>query len=196
MVVPVPTFPTYDISKSFSPSVARFFMMQAHYRSVLDFSNDALSASEKGYNRLTESMKKLASLPTSSETVGLDVQQWIKSAYAVMNDDFNTPMLVAQLFEASKFVNAVADGKQKVSSKDLEFLSNAMNIFYFDILGLEIQSEGDSGKLNGAMQVLIELRKSARADKNWALSDEIRDKLSANGIVLKDGKEGSTYSIE
>jgi cysteinyl-tRNA synthetase len=71
-----------------------------------------------------------------------------------------------------------------------------MNIFYFDILGLEIQSEGDSGKLNGAMQVLIELRKSARADKNWALSDEIRDKLSANGIVLKDGKEGSTYSIE
>ena len=184
------------LEKGFSPSVVRFFMMQAHYRSVLDFSNDALTASEKGYNRLTESMKKLASLPTSSETVGLDIQQWIKDAYDVMNDDFNTPMLIAQLFEASKFINAVADGKQKITSKDLEVLTNAMNAFYFDILGLQVQSEGDSRKLDAAMQVLIELRKAARADKNWALSDEIRDKLTANGIVLKDGKDGSTYSIE
>ena len=184
------------LEKGFHPTVVRFFMMQAHYRSVLDFSNEALLASEKGYMRLTESMKQLESLSPSETTNGFDVEKWLKTSYEVMNDDFNTPMLIAQMFEASKFINAVADSKLTVSKEDLETLTKAMHAFYFDILGLQMQTEGDSGKLDAAMQVLIEMRMAARADKNWSLSDDIRDRLSANGIVLKDGKDGTTYSVE
>lgn len=185
------------LSKAFHPSVVRFFMMQAHYRSVLDFSNDALLAAEKGFFRLMDALNKLEQLPSSSETTGLDIADWQKKCYAAMNDDFNSPILIAQLFEAVKFINSVADGKASISEADLKNLRETMHAFVFDVLGLtQVTESQSSDKLDSAMQVLIDLRMRARNDKNWALSDKIRDDLAATGIVLKDGKDGTTYSVE
>ena len=185
------------LSKAFSPSVVRFFMMQAHYTSVLDFSNDALIAAEKGYNRLMEALGKLDNLATTGATSGLDIAAWKNDCYAAMNDDFNSPILIAQLFEAVKFINSVADGKATVSSADLETLRTTMNAFVFDVLGLTQASEAQgTDKLDVAMKILIDMRLRARNDKNWALSDKIRDELAANGIILKDGKDGTTYSTQ
>ena len=185
------------LSKAFSPSVVRFFMMQAHYTSVLDFSNDALIAAEKGYTRLMDALNKLGNLPTSATTSGLDIAAWKNDCYAAMNDDFNSPILIAQLFEAVKFINSVADGKATVSSADLETLRTTMNAFVFDVLGLTQASEAQgTDKLDVAMKILIDMRLRARNDKNWALSDKIRDELAANGIILKDGKDGTTYSTQ
>lgn len=180
--------------KAFHPIVVRFFMMQAHYRSVLDFSNEALLASEKGYQRLAGAMKTLSGIKPSSETNGMDVTLWKSKCYDAMNDDFNTPILIAHMFDAVKFINAVADGKAEVSESDLLTLKESMNGFFYDVLGLVEVSDGQDDKLDAAMQTLIQLRMEARNDKNWALSDQIRDTLAEKGIVLKDGKDGTTYS--
>jgi len=183
------------LEKGFYPTVVRFFMMQAHYRSNLDFSNDALVAAEKGYLRLTDAMKKMGDLHPAKETTGFDVNAWRTKCYAAMNDDFNSPILIANLFDAVKFINAVADDKQKINAADLEVLQNTFNAFFYDVLGLQMLAETDSGKLDTAMQVLIDLRHAARADKNWKLSDEIRDRLAESGIVLKDSKDGTSYTV-
>jgi len=185
-----------NISKAYSPSVARFFMMQAHYRSILDFSNDAILAAEKGYNRLMEAIE-LSKRIEASETSTLDVKAWGQKCYEAMNDDFNSPILIANLFEAVKWINLINDGKESLSSKDLELLTSTMNTFVFDILGLEnAQMQDDnSEKIDGLVHLLIEMRKKARDDRDWALSDKIRDELMDLGIQLKDGKEGTTYSL-
>ena len=123
--------------------------------------------------------------------------QWKNDCYAAMNDDFNSPILIAQLFDAVKFINSVADGKATVTAADLDIMTATMHAFVFDVLGLTQASEGQgTDKLDAAMKVLIDLRLRARNDKNWALSDKIRDELAANGIVLKDGKDGTTYSAQ
>ena len=185
------------LSKAFSPIVAKFFMYQAHYRSILDFSNDALEASEKGYNRLMDAYRSLKNLPTSSES-SFDVSSWRQSCYDAMNDDFNSPILIAQLFEAAKQVNAIKEGNATITSEDLNLLSDSMQGFVFDVLGLlDISSEGDndSGKLAGAIELLIDLRNKARANKDFETSDRIRDELKDVGVQLKDGKDGTTYSL-
>lgn len=185
------------LSKGFHPSVVRFFMMQAHYTSVLDFSNDALLAAEKGFFRLMDAISKLNQIIPTGETAQFNVAEWRQKCYAAMNDDFNSPILIAQLFEAVKFINSVADGKASMSKADLEIMRQTMHAFVFDVLGLtQVTESQSSDKLDAAMQVLIELRMRARNDKNWALSDKIRDDLAAAGIVLKDGKDGTTYSVE
>ncbi len=185
------------LSKGFHPSVVRFFMMQAHYTSVLDFSNDALLAAEKGFFRLMDAISKLNQIIPTGETAQFNVAEWRQKCYAAMNDDFNSPILIAQLFEAVKFINAVADGKASMRKADLEIMRQTMHAFVFDVLGLtQVTESQSSDKLDAAMQVLIELRMRARNDKNWALSDKIRDDLAAAGIVLKDGKDGTTYSVE
>lgn len=182
------------LSKGFHPSVVRFFMMQAHYTSVLDFSNDALVAAEKGFIKLMDALEKLKNLPVSA-TSGFAVEAWKKQCYAAMNDDFNTPILIAHLFDAVKNINAIADGKQTISVAHLALLTKTMHDMIFDVLALqEIIAAQDNNKLNAAMQVLIEMRNQARNDKNWALSDQIRDRLAAAEIILKDGKDGTTYS--
>ena len=127
------------LSKAFSPSVARFFMLQAHYRSILDFSNDAIVASEKGYNRLMEAIDSLEGIESSS-TSTLDIAAWKQSCYDAMNDDFNSPILIAQLFEGVKFVNLLKDGKETITTQDLELLSKAMNTFVFEVLCLKNES--------------------------------------------------------
>lgn len=184
--------------KAFHPNIVRFCFMQAHYRSVLDISNDAMLASEKGFTRIVEGLKLAANL-TPSDISSIQIEDWKKSCYDAMNDDFNTPILIAQLFEGIKYVNLVNDGKEQLTSNDIELLHTTLHTFFSDILGLtfgETQhaSENHSKKLDGTIELLIELRNNARANKNWALSDEIRDKLAAVGIILKDGKEGTTYT--
>ena len=183
------------LSKAFGAGVVRFFIMQAHYRSILDFSNDALLASEKGYNKLMEALNILKELKVSNDST-FDVSAWKEKCYDAMNDDFNTPILIANLFEAVKFINQVKDEKASISKTDLELLSTTLNAFVFDILGLVNDSkEQGSGKLEGVVELLIKLRKEARDNKDWALSDQIRDELAALGIQLKDGREGTTFSV-
>ncbi len=187
---------TDKLTKGFAPSVVRFFMMQAHYASQFDFSNEALLAAEKGFNRLMEGWQKLQQL-RSGGTSDFNVTQWKQACYAAMNDDFNTPILIAHLFEAVRFVNAADPNASGLSDVDLDSLQTSMHAFIFDVLGLEEanEQEGQHNKLDGVMELLIKLRKAARDDKNWALSDKIRDELDALGIQLKDGKDGTTYSI-
>jgi cysteinyl-tRNA synthetase len=184
------------LSKAFSPSVARFFMLQAHYRSILDFSNDAIVASEKGYNRLMEAIDSLESIESASAST-LDISAWKQSCYDAMNDDFNSPILIAQLFEGVKFVNLLKDGKETLTTQDLELLSKAMNTFVFEVLGLknETAEEANNEKLESVVNMLIGMRNEARANKDFALSDQIRNKLTDLGIELKDTKEGTTFSL-
>jgi cysteinyl-tRNA synthetase len=184
------------LSKAFSPAVVRFFMLQAHYRSILDFSSDALEAAEKGYTRLMEGIKLLGSLKTSA-TSQVDMTSWKKSCFDAMNDDFNSPILIAQLFEGVKYINQINDGTLQISAADLEILKATLEGFVKEVLGIEsTDNKQDSGKLDGVIEMLIMMRNQARVDKNWALSDEIRDKLLAIGIQLKDSKEGTTYLIQ
>ncbi len=127
----------------------------------------------------------------------IDIAAWKQSCYDAMNDDFNTPILIAQLFEGVRFVNLLKDGKETLNSDDLNNFAKAMHAFVFDVLGLEDEKVSDSNndKLEGTVNMLIEMRKQARDNKNFALSDQIRDQLIALGIQLKDGKEGTTFSI-
>ena len=170
-------------------------MLQAHYRSILDFSNDALLASEKGFNKLVEAINYLEKLPIGN-TTDFDIENWKKNCYKAMNDDFNTPILIAELFSAVKFINQVKDNKASITKEDFEILSTTINTFVFDVLGLQNVSSGneDSDKLSDTVEVLIKLRAEARANKDFALSDKIRDELLAVGIQLKDGKDGTSFS--
>lgn len=182
--------------KDFSPNIVRFCFLQAHYRSVLDISNEAMMASEKGFIRLMEAVSNLNTIvPQNSSSI--DIATWKKSCYDAMNDDFNTPILIANLFESVRFVNLLLDKKETISADDLNDLKTTLNTFLFDILGLknETLSANNSGKLEGVVEMLIGMRMEARANKNFALSDQIRDNLQEMGIQLKDGKEGTTFSI-
>ena len=184
------------LSKAFSPSVARFFMMQAHYRSILDFSDDAIIAAEKGYNRLMEALDNLTEVTASSNST-LDIAAWKQLCYDAMNDDFNTPILVAHLFEGVRYINLLKEGKETLKAADLETFTRAMDAFVFDILGLKSETEaaGNSDKLEGVVNMLIGMRNEARANKDFALSDQIRNRLTELGIELKDSKEGTTFSV-
>ncbi|MFC7773159.1 cysteine--tRNA ligase [Flavobacterium sp. GCM10027622] len=182
--------------KAFSPSIVRFCFMQAHYRSVLDISNEAMVASEKGFIRLMEGIKLIDSLATST-TSSVDITTWKQSCYNAMNDDFNTPILIAQLFEGIRYINLINDKKETITEADLATLKATLQLFVFDILGIRNEAEiaNNSDKLSGVIEMLIGMRNEARANKNWALSDEIRDQLAALDIVLKDGKEGTTFTF-
>ncbi|MBT8394323.1 MAG: cysteine--tRNA ligase [Bacteroidia bacterium] len=183
------------ITKSYAPSVARFFMLQAHYRSILDFTNDGLLAAEKGFNRLMDAISLLESLPTAS-TSSMNVNDWKIKCYDAMNDDFNTPILIANLFEAAKFINQVKEGKATVTQEDLTTLHNTIHAFVYYVLGLTNITQEDSGsdKLSGAVNLLIKLRQEARLNKDFSLSDKIRDELAEVGIQLQDGKDGTTFT--
>nr|WP_315140028.1 cysteine--tRNA ligase [uncultured Flavobacterium sp.] len=184
------------LSKPFSASVTRFFMLQAHYRSILDFSDDAIVAAEKGYKRLMEALSLLKDLPTSGQS-SVAIEDWKQLCYDAMNDDFNTPILIAHLFEGVRYINVIKDGKETITAEDLATFTTAIEAFVFEVLGLENEKITDSSndKLEGTIQLLIEMRKQARENKNFALSDQIRDQLLALGIQLKDGKEGTTFSL-
>jgi cysteinyl-tRNA synthetase len=182
--------------KPFHPSIVRFCFLQAHYRSVLDISNDAMLASEKGFIRLMKALKTLNSVAANEEKPSaFSLEEWKNRAYDALTDDFNSPVLIAHLFEAVKYIFALNDGKETISTKDLEDLKTTMNAFVFDVLGLQAIEENNNEKLDQTLKVLIELRNQARKSKNFELSDQIRDKLLAEGIELKDGREGTSYVL-
>ena len=188
---------TPKLTKGFSASVVRFFMMQAHYRSILDFSNDALLASEKGFTKLMEAVTTLDKIDATSETNGFDVLAWKSTCYAAMNDDFNTPILIAELFSAVKYINQIKDGKTYINATDFAILSEVMQAFVFNILGLKNDSANNQDqKLGDTVELLIRMRNEARLEKDFALSDKIRDELLSIGIQLKDGKDGTTFLLD
>lgn len=179
--------------KPYSPNVIRFFMMQAHYRSTLDFTAEALNAAEKGFTRLSDALQLLDKLVVS-DTSSFNVQELIESFYTAMNDDFNAPILIANLFEAVKRINLVNDKNETIAKNDLELLSKEMKAFVFDVLGLQINVSNDDSKLAPVMGLVLDLRQKARDEKDWTTSDKIRDGLAAAGIVVKDGKEGANWN--
>ena len=186
-------------TKVFTPSVVRFFLLQAHYRSIVDLSEDALLASEKGFIRLQEGMQTLKQLTSSETTSGFDFDAWETKCYAAMNDDFNSPILIAQLFDAVRFINAVKNETATISVEDQDKLSHKMHEFVEDIMGILLDgSENQSAvstALEGTVSMLIDIRKTARDNKDFATSDRIRDELLALGVQLKDGKDGTGFSL-
>ncbi|UKB79136.1 cysteine--tRNA ligase [Chryseobacterium sp. MEBOG07] len=182
--------------KPFHPTIVRFCFLQAHYRSVLDISNDAMIASEKGFIRLMEAVKVLNSVtPDDAKQSGFNLKEWKNKAYEALTDDFNSPILIAHLFEAVKYIFALNDDKETISTQDLEDLKTTLNALIFDVLGLQAIEENNNEKLDQTLKVLIELRNQARKSKNFDLSDQIRDKLLAEGIELKDGRDGTSYVL-
>ena len=186
--------------KPFAPAVIRFCFMQAHYRSVLDISNEAMLAAEKGFNRLMEAVKILNELTSEIEHPGplsSEIEQWKQKCYDALLDDFNAPILIAHLFEAVKWIFQVKSGEEKISIQELEELRSLVNAFVFDVLGLKNEelNTANNDRLDGVLQLLIDMRMEARVNKDFALSDKIRDELLALGIQLKDGKEGTSYSL-
>mgnify|MGYP001304922016 FL=1 len=186
------------LSKTFSESCVKFFMLQAHYRSVLDLSNDALFAAEKGFNKLMDAINILEGLKDFSENSDFNIMEWIKNCYKAMNDDFNTPILIANLFDAVKFINKVNQEKASISKKDWEVLLSSINSFVFKVMGLQKSKEtnNDNSKINDVLDILLELRDDARKNKNYELSDRIRDMLKNKGISINDSNKDSSFIID
>ena len=186
-------------SKSYSPEVLRFFILQAHYRSILDLSEKALAASEKGYNKLISAIKKLPGIIPSKEKGDFNEKDWVKRSYDSMNDDFNSPILISELFNAVKFINSVINEKQKMNLSQWSVLNKMIPIFINDLLGIKIaekQTSSLDSKLIKTIELLIDVRSRARKNKDFEYSDEIRNKLFEIGISLNDDGDKTTYSIE
>lgn len=179
--------------RPYSANVIRLFMMQAHYRSTMDFTSDALNATEKGLDRLLEAVKTLEKLNTTNES-SVDVNEMIQGFYAAMNDDFNAPILIAKLFDAVKYINSVNDGNATLSAPDKDLLLSEVNSFVYDVLGLSQVGGEESDRLSPVMDLILDLRQSARENKDWTTSDKIRDALASAGIVVKDSKEGTSWN--
>jgi cysteinyl-tRNA synthetase len=180
------------LKRGYSPMAVRFFMLQAHYRSTLDFSNDALDASDKGFKRLMNACALLEKLK-ASETSDVDVLSIKQRCYEAMDDDFNSPIVIAELFEAARIINSVYDGKAQISPSDLDELKSFITDFVFDVLGLkEETTQGDD--FSQLMEFIISLRLEAKNNKDYATSDKIRIGLQELGIQLKDHKEGSNWT--
>ena len=183
------------LSKAFSPSVVRFFMMQAHYASILDLSNDALLASEKGFDRLMDAINSLEDIKVEKES-NFNVKAWKQECYDAMNDNFNTPILIAKLFDAVKHINLVKKENASLTQEDKQTIKTTLHAFVFDVLGLKNKKESvDSDKLSSVIELLIKLRKEARDNKDFSTSDKIRNQLADMGIQLKDSKDGTTFNV-
>ncbi|HKG07502.1 MAG TPA: cysteine--tRNA ligase [Pedobacter sp.] len=180
------------LEKGFSPMTVKFFMLQAHYRSTLDFSNEALDASEKGFRRLMNAVNLLEKL-SASATTDFDVDAIAANCVKAMNDDFNSPVVIAELFEAVRIINTVHDGKANINAEELEKLKKLMSDFVFDIFGLK-DEDASNLELNSVLDLVIDIRKAAKENKDYATSDKIRLGLQSMGIQLKDSKEGTTWN--
>ncbi|WPU94045.1 cysteine--tRNA ligase [Mucilaginibacter sabulilitoris] len=180
------------LNKGYSPMTVRFFMLQAHYRSTLDFGNEAMEASEKGFKRLMNAFALLNGLKASN-TTEVEIEPLMQRCYAAMNDDFNSPVLIAELFEASRIINSVHDGKMKIDEPNLQLLKTLMNTFVLDVLGLK-DEQADNDDLPNILNLIVNLRSEAKASKDYAMSDKIRDGLAQIGFQLKDSKEGTHWS--
>lgn len=179
------------LEQPYSPMTVRFFILQAHYRSTVDFSNEALQASEKGLQRLIKGIDTLGRL-SPADTSTIDVKSLWKKCYEALDDDLNSPILISHLFEGVKLVNSVNDGTEKLNSSDLDSLKKLFSTFVFEILGLMNESEGktDQTLTEGLMNIIINLRQDAKNRKEWEVSDKIRGELKKLGVTLKDRKDG------
>ena len=184
-------------SKPINAEVIRFFILQAHYRSVLDISEKALLASEKGFKKLTDSLSLLENIKPSDKTIGFDIENWEKLCYDSMNDDFNSPILISNLFSAVKFINSINDGKSSVSINDLKVLSEKMKLFFFEILGLKITNKSDeniNSKTDDLIKLILKYREKSRKERDFKTSDIIRDDLEKLGIIINDTESGTNYN--
>lgn len=182
------------LEKGYSPMTVRFFMLQAHYRSTLDFSNEALQAAEKGFQRLTNAIALLQKIKPSN-TSSFDWQTIKANVYNALNDDFNTPVAIASLFEAVKQINLLNDSKATLNEADLNNFTQFLFDIVFNVLGLQTENKLDTGKIDGLMQLVLTQRNAAKARKDYAASDSIRDELLKLGFEIKDSKEGTSYTI-
>jgi len=180
------------LNKGYSPMTVRFFMLQAHYRSTLDFGNEAMEASEKGFKRLMNAFALIGDLKASAENE-VDIQSLLNRCYEAMNDDFNSPVLIAELFEASRVINSVHDGKLKIDAANLELLKSLMDTFVLDVLGLK-NEQAANDDLPKILNLIVTLRNEAKINHDYATSDKIRNGLQKIGFQLNDGKEGTSWS--
>lgn len=187
------THPLLD--RGYSPMTVKFFMLQAHYRSTLDFSNAALQASEKGYQRMMNAYRILPGLK-SSEASSFNFEEIKASVYSALNDDFNTSLALAGLFEGVRLINAVNDGSEKISESDKANLQKLFNDILIDVLGLKEEREANNNNMNGLMDLIISIRGESRQKKDFATSDKIRDELARLNIKLKDEKDKVSWVIE
>lgn len=182
------------LERKYAPMTIRFFVLQAHYRGTLDFSNEALIAAEKGLSKLysaAETLHKLSPGTTSTE----NIQAWIDRCHEAMNDDFNSPKLIAELFDATRIINSIQQGNSTLTESDLELLKENFNLFFYDILGMkrENQTSESVGTTEELMNVILDIRQNAKTNKNWDIADAIRNKLNEIGIVIKDTKDGAIW---
>ncbi|NUM32267.1 MAG: cysteine--tRNA ligase [Bacteroidetes bacterium] len=183
------------LEKAYSPITLKFFILQAHYRSTLDFSNDALKASEKGLQRLFNSLELLNKLKISEKS-DFDITELKNKIYDALNDDFNTPIAISYIFEAVNIINKINDGYATIDKEELSKLKNLMNTMIFDVLGLKNEQLTNTKQyIDPLIKILLELRNEAKKNKDYKKSDEIRDKLLKAGFEIKDGKDETTYSI-
>ncbi len=186
------------LDKAYSPMTIRFFILQAHYRSTLDFGNEALQAAEKGLERLNEAILNLDKITATLETT-FSIEDFENKCYAAICDDLNSPILIANLFEGVKHINNLLIGNLKISAQDLEYFKNLMKLFVNDILGLTQEEKADSGtdsKLDEVMHLLLQLRSDAKANKDWETADKIRNELQNLGFVVKDGADGASWELK
>lgn len=186
------------LAQAYTPMTIRFFILQAHYRSTVDFSNEALQAAEKGLQRLTEALANIEKITPADKTT-VEVADLRSKCYDAMNDDLNSPIVISNLFDAAKAINNIVAGNATITAEDLAELKDTMRTFMFDILGLKenVQSgnEGDNKAYAGAIDLLLELRKQAKANKDWATADKIRNDLTALGFQIKDTKDGVEWKL-
>ena len=186
------------LKQAFSPMTIRFFILQAHYRSTIDFSNEALQASEKGLERLMNAVKTLDELQVSDHST-VEILPLKEKCFEALNDDLNSPIAIAHLFDGVKMINSIKAGTEKISALDLKELKSFYHSVVFDILGLKPEKptdSGESGILKGAVELLINLRKEAKANKDWTTSDKIRNELNTIGIEMKDTKDGVEWKLK
>ena len=189
-----------NLDQPYSPMTIRFFILQAHYRSTVDFSNEALQASKKGLDRLMESMANLERIePAANGDVTLDYAKELEEkCYDAMDDDLNTPIVISHLFDACRVVNQLVDKKQTITPDALTKLRDVFHTFAFDLLGLKAEAEGNAAReesFGKAIDLLLEVRAKAKAAKDWSTSDRIRNELSAYGFEVKDTKDGVTWKL-
>lgn len=182
------------LDKGYSPMTVRFFMLQAHYRSTLDFSNEALQAAEKGFARLMNAMKLMDDLKTANTSTS-NINELKAAIYAAMDDDFNTPITLSHLFEGVRIINSVNDGKETITEIDKNTLVQVMKTMVFDVLGLKEENAINTDKIDGLMNMILDVRTDAKTRRDFSTSDLIRDKLKEIGFEIKDGKEGTSYTI-
>jgi len=185
------------LKQAYSPMTIRFFILQAHYRSTVDFSNEALQAAEKGLQKMMKAAATLNKLKVSDKST-LDISKLKEKCYEALNDDLNSPVLLSHLFEAVRFINSVTDGNEKIDQADLVALKELFNTFVFDILGLKDETKGqeDEHLTSDLINIIVNLRQDAKNRKEWEVSDNIRQTLKNLGIIIKDRKDGADWERE